>query len=144
MTVPMKLCKDCVTEGISTKRIRPAPYPGPRCATHHRAVRKQRSERAHDASVARRYSLAPGDYRRLYEAQRGLCAGCGERTGRNGTRGRRLAVDHDHVTGQVRGLLCSTCNQQIGDQRDDPLTFFRLALYLANPPALSVLGNIVE
>jgi hypothetical protein len=47
-------------------------------------------------------------------------------------------VDHDHRTGEVRGLLCSTCNRLIGFFRDDPVTLFRLALYLINPPARGV------
>jgi hypothetical protein len=69
------------------------------------------------------YGLTPAEYRLLYVAQKGRCWIC--RTARGvhpddpKARGsRRLAVDHDHVTGTVRGLLCSggdkTCNRGIG------------------------------
>lgn len=138
MTLRIPQCKDCRAEKVAT--VRSAPYPGPRCATHWRLRREQVKAALHDVRVTRVYGLRPGDYRRLFDAQGGVCAGCGPRTGRNGTSGRRLAVDHDHLTGEVRGLLCSTCNRSVGDQRDDPETFQRLADYLRNPPARLVLS----
>lgn len=126
-------CKDCLIDGVLTAR--PTPFPGPRCTTHFRVRRAQVKAQAHETRVTRTYGLRPGDYAKLLAAQGGVCAGCGPRTGRNGTGGRRLAVDHNHATGEVRGLLCRTCNQQIGEQRDDPETFLRLAHYLLSPPA---------
>lgn len=44
--------------------------------------------------------------------------------------GRNLAIDHDHETGQVRGLLCSRCNQSIGRFEDDWRLLRRAYLYL--------------
>ena len=46
----------------------------------------------------------------MFEKQGGCCAICG---GVN-VNGRRLAVDHEHETGKVRGLLCDKCNLAIG------------------------------
>lgn len=131
-------CKDCRAEGITTRR--PTPHPGPRCTTHWRVRRVQVKAAVHELKVMRTYALKLGDYQRLLDAQGGVCAGCGPRTGRNGSRGRRLAVDHNHATGEVRGLLCSVCNRSVGEQRDDPETFRRLANYLIDPPARLVLG----
>lgn len=131
-------CKDCRAAGITTAR--PTPYPGPRCTTHWRIRRALVKAALHDTRVTKTYGLQPGDYNRLLTAQGGVCATCGPRTGRNGSGGRRLAVDHNHATGEVRGLLCSTCNRSIGDQHDDPDTFQRIADYLRNPPARLVLG----
>lgn len=124
----MTNCKDCAAEGVVTTR--PSPYPGPRCATHHRRVVRGRQARSHDRRVQATYGLAEGDYERLYLFQGGRCAGCQRATGAT----RRLAVDHHHVTGEVRGLLCSPCNRMVGHFRDDPATFLRLADYLVNPP----------
>lgn len=69
------------------------------------------------------YGLKPEDYRGLYIAQKGRCWICRTARGKHpddprGAGGRRLGVDHNHVTGQVRGLLCTggdkTCNRIIG------------------------------
>lgn len=55
--------------------------------------------------------LSVETYEAMLLAQHGVCAICatGERDNN-----KRLAVDHDHVTGQVRGLLCRRCNTGIG------------------------------
>lgn len=136
-----KPCKDCAivaaTPGVSLPPSRPAPHPGPRCATHWRAERQRRSAAAHERRVQGTYDLGPGDYKRLLAAQGGLCAFCRRANGRT----RRLSVDHDHRTGEVRGLLCGPCNKDVlGQARDDPAFFLRCLAYLANPPARAVLG----
>ena len=46
------------------------------------------------------------EYARLLEKQKGKCAICDTYPKK-----KRLAVDHDHETGQIRGLLCGTCNR---------------------------------
>lgn len=120
-------CKDC-----EPGTTRPAPHPGPRCATHHRAVKKARSAASHERSVASKYNLPPGDYDRLYEAQGGLCALCRRASGAT----KRLAVDHDHVTGEVFGLLCSLCNYYVlGRASRREIAYFQRAIeYLKDPP----------
>jgi hypothetical protein len=54
--------------------------------------------------------LGPIEYVRKLDAQRGACAirGCG-----NTPKTRRLDIDHNHRTGQTRGLLCSRCNRAL-------------------------------
>lgn len=131
----MTACRDCLAEGITTSR--PVVQAG-RCATHHRRVTAARKLAAHDKMVQRVYGLEPGDYDRLYEAQGGVCGGCGPWSGRSG-KTKKLAVDHDHQSGEVRGLLCSDCNRGIGRYRDNPEIFDNLAEYLRNPPARKVL-----
>jgi predicted nucleic acid-binding Zn-ribbon protein len=89
-------------------------------------------DRWSDARVLRTYGLTPEAYRQLLESQGGACAICRKAC----ATGRRLAVDHDHGTGEIRGLLCAMCNRHL------PIveTLAREALeYLANPPARAVL-----
>lgn len=125
-----KRCKDCLDAGVTT--IRPAPHPGPRCYTHHKAFgRRQRAAR-HEKRVQKVYGLAPGGYDALRALQGGQCAICGPRAK---GKSRSLSVDHDHKTGRVRGLLCNPCNKLLGHARDDPAFFVVAARYLVDPPA---------
>lgn len=137
-----KRCKDCPPDGP----LRPAPHPGPRCATHHRAVRKARKEAAHEARVQSVYGLGPGDYAKLYAGQNGRCWICQRATGAS----RKLSVDHDHrcqlghdpkqgCRACIRGLLCRRCNDLLGHVRDDPEALMRAAYYLWQPPAPRIL-----
>ena len=66
------------------------------------------------------------EYNRLLLTQGGVCAICQEPC----STGRNLAVDHDHKTGRVRGLLCSRCNSAIGLLRDDPAIAYKAEQYL--------------
>lgn len=61
------------------------------------------------SSLKRQYGITLEDYDALFEAQQGLCAICNRQ---DSTR-RRLAVDHDHETGRIRGLLCYSCNTKL-------------------------------
>jgi hypothetical protein len=64
----------------------------------------------------RKYGISLEDYNNIFNKQNGKCAICRGKC----SSGRRLAVDHDHKTGIVRGLLCGHCNQAIGKLHDSP------------------------
>lgn len=133
-----RVCKDC-PEAPPSKR-RPAPNPGPRCATHHREVKRARSKAAHDRRLTQVYTgIKAGDYDRIVEAQGGgLCPIClrAKIKGRK----RRAALEHDHLHDWPRGIVCWRCNDYIAWILDDPEAGDRLADYLRNPPAHKVLG----
>ncbi|MFH2072374.1 MAG: endonuclease VII domain-containing protein [Actinomycetota bacterium] len=79
-----------------------------------------------EQALARRlshYNLSKRTFVTMVIDQRGLCAICG-----NGTR--MLVIDHDHMTGRVRGLLCSQCNTAIGLLQDDPTLLSSAGTYL--------------
>lgn len=61
-------------------------------------------------NLMRNYGMTIEDFDALLEAQGGRCAICGTDT----PNGRNWHVDHNHDTGKVRGILCSSCNLGIG------------------------------
>jgi hypothetical protein len=143
VTTQQKVCKDCRRQheaaGLEMVHVRPAPHPGPRCATHHREERNRRRKATHGRDVGRRFGITPEEYGKLFEAQGRRCAVCRRATGAT----KRLAVDHDHTCcpgptscgGCVRGLLCGPCNGMMAHARDDPEMFHRAVRYLREWPS---------
>lgn len=82
------------------------------------------------------YGITLQDYWELVEAQLGRCAICQQEVelepkGKGKSYG-GFAVDHCHVTGKVRGLLCYKCNLALGHFRDDPELLRKALKYLEN------------
>lgn len=78
-----------------------------------------------DRALKWKYGLKAGEYERMLEAQGGVCAAC-----LKPPVSMRLAVDHDHATGVVRGLLCVCCNSALGMMKDNLDSILNLAGYL--------------
>lgn len=95
---------------------------------------------SHSSMVQRTYGISPEDYRALFLAQGGRCFICQRKV-----HTKRLAVDHDHKTGEVRGLLCADdergCNHAVLGNIKDLAMAKRIVSYLENPPARSVLTS---
>jgi hypothetical protein len=70
------------------------------------------------------YGLRLGEYDERFRNQNGCCDICKQPSERT------LHVDHDHVTGKVRGLLCAACNFGLGAFRDSVLDLRRAIEYL--------------
>jgi hypothetical protein len=64
--------------------------------------------------LKRTYGLSEVDYARWVVKQNGKCAICGQPPAGKRKSEMKLNVDHDHITGAVRGLLCSPCNRALG------------------------------
>lgn len=76
-------------------------------------------------NLLRQYGISERQYKLLMTEQDGLCAICSmpfEEV--------KPGVDHNHETGEVRGLLCSNCNTGIGMFKDDPYILNEAANYL--------------
>jgi hypothetical protein len=85
----------------------------------------------HAARLEKVYGIDADEYARIFAAQGGRCAIC-----RNKPRSIRFAVDHDHKTGEVRGILCKRCNHDLlGGAHDSIETLFTAMGYLLFPPA---------
>jgi hypothetical protein len=79
--------------------------------------------------VLRRYFNMTGErYSQMLLEQDGKCLLCSREP--NGTDKRKLAVDHDHKTGKVLGLLCGECNRGLGLFREDEGILLRAIEYL--------------
>ena len=75
----------------------------------------------------RKYGLTVATYEALATSQNGSCAIC-----KSGcVTGKRLAVDHCHESGRVRGLLCFACNTSLGKLKDSPAVLATALRYLA-------------
>ena len=85
-------------------------------------------EQKRERDLRSKYNITLDQYDDMYEEQQGRCAICG--TDEPGGHGKHFAVDHDHRSGQVRSLLCESCNTGLGKFKDNP-DLLRLAqLYL--------------
>mgnify|MGYP001595372411 CR=1 FL=1 len=78
-----------------------------------------------DYHLQLKYGMSHEDYERMLVDQEGLCRVC-KRPDLNC----RLAVDHDHTTRKVRGLLCGMCNKALGLLGEDPLRILALLNYV--------------
>lgn len=87
---------------------------------------KPKTRQVRNGQYLIKYGLSIVGYEELLERQGGACAICGDVC----PSGRRLAVDHDHETKRIRGLLCSHHNLGLGHFSDDPVLLRAAADYL--------------
>jgi len=93
---------------------------------YHRTKRRE-------CHLKHQYNLSQEEYEALVNFQKGVCAICGKEETAVDPRYktvRKMAVDHDHETGKVRGLLCSRCNKGIGAMEDSPELLLKAVVYL--------------
>jgi hypothetical protein len=81
---------------------------------------REKIHRSHTALTSRTLCLRDRQYAAAYTAQGGRCWICHKTP-------RVLLRDHNHHTGQFRGLLCTKCNTGLGFFRDDPTRLRRAA-----------------
>lgn len=79
------------------------------------------------SNLAANRSLTATEYKELLESQHGMCAICTTRPAKS-----RLCVDHNHETGETRGLLCRRCNSGLGHFLDDAVLLRSAITYLEN------------
>lgn len=84
---------------------------------YHDAYAKIHKERMKAHNLKKDFNISFDDFVAMYESQNGCCKICGEHRPLLSTeKGKRnsLCVDHDHATGDIRGLLCCRCNTRLG------------------------------
>lgn len=90
--------------------------------------REDNPERYFELSIFQKYGIDLDDYYKLLKDQNGLCAICNKTCARK----HRLAIDHCHTTGKVRGLLCERCNHGLGNFKDNIDSLKNAIKYLEN------------
>jgi len=93
---------------------------------YRREYRENRRPEAREGHLRRTFGIRQSDYDALLARQNGGCAICGKKPGKIS-----LHVDHDHETGEIRGLLCVGCNNAIGQLHDDPELLIRATDYVS-------------
>jgi hypothetical protein len=114
VTINCEMCQESVTVGMSGV-----------------VPRFCRDCRTYADHIKRNYDLDVEGYLSLGQLQEWSCAICGAHQGGPLTKDRRLlVVDHDHDSGQVRGLLCSSCNVGLGLFQEDLVVLVTATVYL--------------
>ncbi len=97
----------------------------------YRLAHPERAKRTgKDWQLRSEYGITLERYEQMEVAQNGVCAICSRKQPDRTNRPKRLSVDHDHKTGQVRALLCDCCNRALGLLDDDPARAKALTDYL--------------
>lgn len=120
------ICRQCRNDQAKKqyKRIRDYQL---RCAKDNPELYEMKTLRTR----LKRAGISLSEYQTQFEGQNGVCALC-KLPETEIFRGKLklLAVDHDHTTGNRRGLLCRRCNCILGMFNDDPVLFLRAIEYL--------------
>lgn len=121
--------QDCRIENLTYGEFHYAKREGRNA--YDRAARERNPERFRWHQIKRDFGLTREQYEAMLVAQGGVCACCGKsETSTYRGRVRALAVDHNHDTGAVRGLVCNGCNLMIGHSRENVQTLRLTASYL--------------
>ncbi len=99
-----KTCRDCSSKLWKKTKAE-------RRALKRKATPEQTHKKDFGYDLMKNYGISLTEYQELYDKQKGCCDCCGVHESKFK---RSLHVDHDHVTGQVRGLLCTRCNPGLG------------------------------
>ena len=84
--------------------------------------RKENPDVVKNSRLKERFGLTLEHHTHLIKSQKGRCAICEQK--------RKLCVDHNHVTGKVRGLLCNQCNFAIGCFYENEANMLKAVKYL--------------
>lgn len=94
-----------------------------------------RKDKAADARLRREYHITLEEYKRVLKYQNNACAICKRPVTEFKT---RLAVEHCHTSGLLRGLACWTCNKALAMFKDDAARMKSAYEYITNPPFTAV------
>jgi len=126
------ICQQCGAEYETARKYADTSNRGrfcsPACKAAERIADGRAAEAVRRSNYKRKYGLT---VEQVEEMRSKGCAICGAENGEDGHRWGNLHIDHDHVTGKVRGVLCASCNLGLGKFQDDPAILQAAIDYLA-------------
>jgi len=81
--------------------------------------RKHRTEFGYGSTLKSKYGITYSDYLSMLEAQQNKCTICGDEFDSTSLGAKAPCVDHCHVTGKVRSILCRNCNTALGHVKEN-------------------------
>lgn len=112
MTAEQK--KKARARGARWRAKQPAGYGAAKRRKHYYANRNKYLAIERERAYRKLYGITVADYDRMFKEQGARCAICNGAEALKGQPDRVFSVDHCHVTGKVRGLLCVACNHLLG------------------------------
>lgn len=134
----MKKCKICNVEkdlaAFVKRKNRPCGVQSYCKECHNYKMRSvDRTEYNRKFDLKKSYGITIEEYNKMFIFQNGCCAICNIHiTEINSGRKKHLCVDHDHITGKIRGLLCDKCNRGIGLLQDNEEILLKAYYYIHN------------
>lgn len=106
-------CKECIKDYNKIN--------APRIKERKKFWRDNNKEKLNSRSLFNRYKITQEQYNELYNRQNGRCSICNKEETNKHQNGniKKLSVDHNHITGKIRGLLCWRCNLVLGKINED-------------------------
>ena len=132
-----RVCRLCNTEkDISCFSPTEAYRCKPCRAEQQRNYRRNNRKQASAVHRLWKYSMTKTEYESLFQFQEGVCAICLQPESEE--RWAVLCVDHNHDTGEIRGLLCQSCNRGLAHFKDDIMNLIRATEYLIEAPTQQI------
>lgn len=128
-----KCCSKCgetksLSEFHKSKNTKDGYHPQCRdCKKGYVILQTNNCENQRKSHLKMNYGLTIQEYNRLFDGQKGCCAICGKH---QSELRRTLAVDHNHKTGQIKGLLCDNCNLGLGNFQESRGILIKAIQYL--------------
>lgn len=136
---PLRKCRSCGLEAstesdLNLFRVNTKSKYGKdnHCKACHQKEGRQYWKEANgrNKKLQQKYGITVDDYNKMFTEQKGCCAICGKHQIEDTTSKSFLCVDHNHITGEVRALLCDSCNMGLGKFYDNKETLQKALEYL--------------
>lgn len=127
----MKTCRVCSLHAANNKFVKNENICKPCNVEEVRRWYKENPDKVaathRKAALKKNYGITPEQWDEMFENQKGCCAICDRH---QDMFKKRLAVDHNHETGEIRGLLCAYCNHRVVGRHRDGAKLRKIADYV--------------